>query len=196
MRRSAAFLFLILLAVGALTARAQVAASATTRQFSLTVGGMVSAFQPDFAGYWQPPSFQYPMPQAGPQPLFGVGAYVDVKLTRWVQLEGEARWLRYNQYYNIHQDNYLVGPRVPIARVWKATAYAKALGGYSKMNFDSGAGDSGRFTTVAFGGGLDVKLTRRISLRAVDVEYQYWPMWGNTSLSPYGASMGIGYRIF
>ena len=43
---------------------------------------------------------------------------------------------------------------------------------------------------------VDVKLTKRISLRAVDFEYQYWPLWGNSSLSPYGASMGIGYRVF
>ena len=57
-------------------------------------------------------------------------------------------------------------------------------------------GAHGRFTALAFGGGVDLKLTKRISLRAVDVEYQYWPLWGNSTLSPYGASMGIGYKIF
>jgi hypothetical protein len=43
---------------------------------------------------------------------------------------------------------------------------------------------------------VDVKLTRRISLRAVDVEYQYWPWWSNTALSPYGASVGMSYKVF
>jgi hypothetical protein len=62
------------------------------------------------------------------------------------------------------------------------------------MNFDSGV--TGRFTDIAFGGGADIPITRRISLRAIDVEYQYWPTWGNSTLSPYGASVGIGYRIF
>jgi hypothetical protein len=63
------------------------------------------------------------------------------------------------------------------------------------MHFDD-AGDHGRFTDIAFGGGADIKLTRRISLRAFDVEYQYWPAWGNSTLSPYGASMGVSYRVF
>jgi len=54
----------------------------------------------------------------------------------------------------------------------------------------------GRFTAFAFGGGVDVKLTKRLSFRALDAEYQYWPTWGNSTLSPYGASMGIGYKIF
>ena len=195
MRRSAALSIFVLLAAGAVGARAQAVPAAVTRQFSVTAGGMASLFQPDFAGYWSTKT-GYPLPQASPQPLFGVGAYVDVKLTRWVQVEAEGRWMRFNKYYGIAQDNYLIGPRLPVYRLGKATAYAKALGGYSTMNFDPTLGDHGRFTALAFGGGVDLKLTKRISLRAVDVEYQYWPTWGNTSLSPYGASMGIGYKIF
>lgn len=205
MRRSAALLFSILVAAGAISPRAQVVPSATARQVSITVGGMASIFQPDFVGGpggWtcaapcNPNYSTYsPVAQAGNQPLFGVGAYVDVKLTRWVQLEAEGRWQRFNQYQNIYQDNYLIGPRLPVYHFWKATVYGKALYGYSKMNFDS-IGDHGRFTDIAFGGGMDVKLSKRLSFRAVDVEYQYWPVWGNSTLSPYGASMGIGYRIF
>jgi hypothetical protein len=55
---------------------------------------------------------------------------------------------------------------------------------------------SGRFTTVAFGGGLDFKMTKRISVRAVDVEYQWWPDFLGSHISPYGASAGVSYRIF
>jgi len=63
------------------------------------------------------------------------------------------------------------------------------------MTFDT-FGDHGRFTDIAFGGGLDIKLTRKISLRAMDAEYHYWPSWGNTKLLPYGVSVGVGYKIF
>jgi opacity protein-like surface antigen len=195
MRRFAVLWFSILLAAGALSARAQVVASATARQFSITAGGMASIFQPDFEGDWQPPYFQYPVAGASPYPLFGAGAYVDVKFSRWVQLEAEGRWLRINQYGGISQDNYLIGPRIPVFHFLRSSVYAKALGGYAKMNFDS-LGDNGSFTDLAFGGGMDVKLTKRLSLRAVDFEYQYYPRWGNSSLSPYGASVGIGYKIF
>ena len=56
---------------------------------------------------------------------------------------------------------------------------------------------SSYYTDITFGGGVDLKLTRRLSLRAVDVEYHYWPNWAsNSSLSPYGASVGLGYKIF
>jgi hypothetical protein len=195
MKRFCSILFSILLFAGAVAASAQVVPSATGRQVSITVGGMASAFQPDFAGNWQPPTWQYPIAQGGPQPLFGVGAYVDVRLRRWVQFEAEGRWMRWNQYYGISQDNYLIGPRIPVYHFWKATVYGKALAGYSRMSFDP-AGDHNTFTDIAFGGGLDVKLTRKISIRAMDAEYHYWPYWGNTTLSPYGVSVGVGYRIF
>ena len=200
MRRFGAVLFSILLAAGAVAAGAQVVPSATGRQVSLSVGGMASIFQPDFAGEWQyelPCGSCYPAAQASNQPLFGAGAYVDLRLRRWVQIEAEGRWQRWNQYEGIHQDNYLIGPRLPLYRFGRATVYGKTLFGFSRMDFGyfSGYGH-GNFTDFAFGGGMDVKLTKRLSLRAADFEYQYYPKWSNSSLSPYGASVGIGYKIF
>jgi hypothetical protein len=202
MRRSSVLFVLLLLAAGAVQVRAQAVASAIGRQFSVTAGGMASIFQPDFTDdSWactqpcQSNSSWYPVAQNGTQPLLGVGTYVDVKFSRWVQIEAEGRWLRFHQYAGVNQDNYLIGPRVPLYQAGRSTVYAKALGGYSNMVFGAGNGD-GQFTALAFGGGLDLKLTKRISLRAADFEYQYWPSWGNSSLSPYGGSVGIGYRFF
>jgi hypothetical protein len=206
MRRFCVLFCSILLAAGAVASRAQAVPAATARHLSITAGGMASIFQPDFVYYsWVcsvpmqgatcPSNTWYPKAGASNQPLFGAGAYVDVKLTRWVQIEAEGRWQRFNQYGDVNQDNYLIGPRLPVYRFWRSNVYVKALAGYSKMNFDT-SGDHGKFTTLAFGGGMDVKLTKRLSFRAVDVEYQYWPTWGNSTLSPYGASMGIGYKIF
>jgi opacity protein-like surface antigen len=198
MKRFTAVLFSILLAAAVPSLRGQAIHSAASRQASITIGGTASIFQPDYEGAWtsQPSAgYYYPVAQAGSYPLFGAGAYVDVKFTRWVQIEAEGRWLRFNQFDGIYQDNYLIGPRVPIHRFGKATVYGKALIGDAKMHFDS-LGDHGEFTTLAFGGGVDYKLTKRFSIRALDAEYQYWPKWGNSTLSPYGASVGIGYKIF
>jgi len=208
MRRFGAVLISILLAAGAVFVRAQVVPAATGRQVSITAGGMVSIFQPDFEGDWtftctsscSPLSttttgYYSPSAAASSQPLIGAGAYVDVRLRRWFQIEAEGRWLRFNQYQGIHQDNYLIGPKIPVYHFRKATIYSKALAGFSRMQFDS-YGDNGQYTDFAFGGGMDVKLTKRFSLRAADVEYHYWPWWNNSSLSPYGASVGIGYKIF
>jgi hypothetical protein len=141
--------------------------------------------------------------QTGPYRLYGPGAYVDVKLTRWVQIEAEARWLRFNPYIDIREDNYMIGPRLPIERLRfkRATPYAKILVGNSRMNFEY---DSimEHYTDIAYGGGVDVKLTKRITLRAIDFEYQQWFGWPNISgtpnsiLSPYGGSVGVSYKIF
>ena len=118
-------------------------------------------------------------------------------MTRWIGVEAEARWLRQNSYVNIREDNYLIGPRVPIHEFKRlnATPYGKALVGLGRMNFEYNEA-YGRFTDVALGGGVDLKLTRRISVRACDFEYQLWPNWINGTLKPYGASAGIAYKIF
>jgi len=202
-------LFSILLVAGNISLRAQTVPSATTGRFSVVAGGTASVFQPDFidnSSGWTYICLQfcgtssavyefYPAAQNSKYPLFGAGAFVDLKFTRWIQLEAEARWLRFNQYEGAHQDHYLVGPRVPLRQFGKATVYAKALVGFGKMTFDS-LGDRGTFTAFAGGGGIDYKLTKKISIRAIDVEYQEWPKWGNSSVSPYGASVGISYKIY
>lgn len=181
--------FVALLAAAALSARAQVEPSAYAPQLSVTAGALASGFQPDYAGGF--------VAQAATNRLYGPGVYVDVKVTHWIQAEAEGRWLRYNQYLNINESNYLIGPRLPFPRlrVWRATPYAKVLIGLGKMNFEFNSA-TGSFTDVAYGGGVDIKVTRRISIRAIDFEYQQWPKWLNSSLYPYGASVGIGYKIF
>jgi opacity protein-like surface antigen len=167
--------------------------SATGRQLSLTAGGLGSVFQPDYEGYG--------IPEESTNRLYGIGAFVDAKFTHWVQIEAEGRWLRFNQLAGINEDNYLIGPRLPIHhfKFMRATPYGKVLAGYGRMNFENGIG-WGRFTDIAYGGGVDFKLTRRFSARG-DFEYQQWPRWseGTTTtynLFPYGVSVGIGYRIF
>ncbi len=189
MRRFAVVLFTCLLGTGAVTASAQVVPAATRSKLSLTVGGLGSMFQPDYAGLG--------MAQSGPNHLYGLGAYVDVKFSRWVQAEAEGRWLRFNQYLDINEDNYLIGPRVPIHTfsVLRATPYAKVLFGMGRMTFENDYA-WGRFSDIAYGGGVDLQVTRRISVRPFDFEYQQWPNWVNGTLHPYGVSVGIGYKVF
>jgi hypothetical protein len=200
----------LVLACAAFSANAQVEPAALAKRVSLDVGGMVSAFQPEFAGDWTPGFPTYPVGEASTYPSVGLGVYADIKFTHWVQIEAEGRWLRFNQdpnifedsNSNVHQDNYLIGPRVPLPHIWRASPYAKVLAGYSLMNLGlypgpcSACNVSGRFTDIAFGGGADVRVTRRINLRVIDFEYQYLPTWWNSSLRPYGASVGIAYRVF
>lgn len=198
MRKSIIALLSIVFAAGAVSVCAQVVPAAKKGLFSLTVGGMGSAFQPDYVGD--------NTVQASPYRLYGVGTYVDVRFTRWVQIEGEARWLRFNQFINIYQDNYLIGYRAPIHHFHflRMTPYGKALIGFAYMPIvypDENYMERGRFTDIAYGGGVDFELTRRFTAR-VDYELQEYPKFiqnsamQNQHLFPNGASVGIGYRIF
>lgn len=190
MRRIAVFVISCFLCAAAGSMRAQVVPTAYRGQLSLTAGGFASAFQPDYAGGG--------IPSSSPQWLLGFGAYADLHITRWIGLEAEARWMRENSFVGITEDNYLIGPRVPIHEFKRLglTPYGKALVGFGNMNYEYRQ-IYGRFTDIALGGGVDMKLGKRWVLRPADFEYQLWPNWyPNAVLKPYGVSAGIAYRIF
>jgi hypothetical protein len=187
---------LFLLAAAAYSAHGQVVPSAFAKGLSLTAGGEASVFQPDYTGVGVPAHASYS------HYLYGAGAFVDVKFTPWIQIEAEGRWLRFNETDGIFEDNYLIGPRLPIYRLhfWRATPYGKVLFGYGKLNFEDGAG-WGRYAQLAYGGGLDIKMSKRVDVRLPDFEYQQWLNWTegapkSYTLFPYGVSVGVSYRVF
>lgn len=162
--------------------RAQVVLAATGRTFHLSAGGRASAFQPDYAG--DPLAAQ-----TSPYRLYGVGAFVDAHFSRWLQIEAEGRWLHFNEYLGINQNSYLIGPRIAPYTFHKFTPYGKAL-----VGFGSGSFLTGPCLAIAYGGGVDYRLTRRFTARG-DFEYQRWHV-APDNLYPYGASVGLSYKIF
>lgn len=168
------------------TVRAQVAPAATRSGLSLSAGGEASAFQPDYA--------DGATAQTSPNRIYGIGAYVDMRFTRWVQIEAEGRWSRFNQYeldgQKNGEDTYQVGPRIPIHTYWGLTPYGKFLFGLGGGSFLGG-----HSTVLTYGGGVDYRLSKRFTLRAFDFEYQDWRV-DPTHLSPYGGSVGLSYKIF
>jgi hypothetical protein len=185
-RSTLAFLF-IACTVGVVAARGQVVPAATSSGFHVSAGALGSTFQPDYTGEG--------VAYVGPKRLYGTGAYVDLRFSRWVQVEAEGHWLRFNQYYppgtttGIDEDTYLIGPRVPIVTFHRITPYGKFLVGLGRGSFLDGS-----TFVLDYGGGVDVRLTRRFTLRAIDFEYQQWRV--NPILYPYGGSVGISYKIF
>lgn len=187
MKRSV-FVFFVFSLVAAVAAKGQAVETANARQFTISAGGMGSVFWPnDGSSPAYGNSADY---------LLGLGTYVDLHFTHWFQVEGEARWLRFHQYSGEHQDNYLIGPKVPIKRFGSAQVYGKALIGLGRMTFPNKYG-YGTFTALAFGGGVDYRLSRKLTFRAADFEYQDWPDFlPNFNIHPYGVSMGMSYRVF
>ncbi len=182
MKRTIEICFCILLLSFASCTYGQVVPAAVGHEPNLTVGGFGSLFQPDYAGNF--------VAQQSPNPLLGIGAYVDYKVNRWVVVESEGRWLRFNQYQpGINEDNYLIGLKVPIKNIDRFTPYGKFL-----VGLGSGGFLNGHSTVLALGGGLDYRLSKRFTLRAFDFEYQEWLI--TPTLHPYGGSVGLGYKIF
>jgi hypothetical protein len=164
----------------ALPAVAQTVPDAYGRRNALAAGAMMYAAQPNYAGN--------SIAEASPYKLFGYGAFVDYRMRRWLQIEGEARWMNFNKYENINESNYLVGIRDPLHTWGRYTPYAKVLIGW-------GSGDflSGRAEDIAYGGGLDYRLNKKLSLR-VDFEQQRWRT--TPVLHPYVGGVGVVYKIF
>ena len=188
MIRSAFVLFALCHA--AVSVRAQVVESAAIRPFNINVGGTASAFSPNIAGLGQKPYFI----DAPANYLLGLGTYADFHFSHWVQIEGEARWLRLNQQNSEFEDQYLIGPKVPLLQMGRANVYGKAMIGLGKLRFSGG---HAYCTALAFGGGIDYRLSRKVSLRAVDFEFQDWPKFlDKASSRPYGVSVGMSYRVF
>jgi opacity protein-like surface antigen len=168
------------------SARAQVVPSANGSEFQLTVGALGSVLQPDFSysNFIGTP----------PNRVYGVGTYIDFRLSRWIQPEAEARWSEFNTAgEGNREDTYLGGLRVPIHVFHKmhATPYGKFLIGWGR---GSGFLNPPSTLAMAYGGGLDLRVTKRITLRAIDFEYQQWRV--KPTLFPYEGSVGLSYRIF
>jgi len=208
----AALLYLSCAALATSSLRAQAVPSAYAREFSLTAGATFSVFQPDYLGGNSAAS--------NGQSLFygvdGPGGFVDLRFRRWLQFEVEARSMRFNvrsasaSPLNVNvvpEDNYLAGPRIPF-RYGRFTPYAKVLGGVGVSNLQNAhqlAGNSVTGMALAYGGGTDYRLSKHLSLRLVDFEFQQWflsaPATSTSAgksftIQPYGASFGVSYKIF
>jgi len=187
MKKSILIVFCVASSLAIVSARAQVVPAATSSSFRLSAGALGSLAQPDYEGTFEAAT--------SPNRIYGPGAYVDVHFSRWVQIEGEARWLRLNQFKPIYlpegngETTYLIGPRIPIGTFHRVTPYGKFLVGLGSASFING-----NTFVLAYGGGVDVRLSHRFTLRAVDFEYQQWRV--TPTLYPYGGSVGISYRIF
>lgn len=142
----------------------------------LVGGAFVSSYSPDY----------------GANRLDGIGGFLDLNLRGHLGAEGEVRFLRWNQTYDVHEDNYELGPRYRW-RFGRWEPYGKFMIGNGQFNFPFSYGHGGYLMLVP-GAGLDVHYHRFI-VRG-DYEYQHWTNFQNSTLSPDGFSVGIGYRIF
>jgi hypothetical protein len=132
--------------------------------------------------------------QYGQRKMAGISAFVDADTKRRLGIEAEGRWLEYNQTANVHAETYSIGGRYHFD-LGRFQPYAKGLVGFGDFNFPYNYA-RGRYLVVTAGGGLDFHWTRRIYVRAVDVEYQDWPQFTFGNMNSLGVSAGLRVRIF
>ena len=142
----------------------------------LVAGGFVSSYSPDY----------------GPSRLDGLGGWLDLNLHGHLGAEGEIRYLRFHQTYDVHEDNYELGLRYRW-RFGRWEPYGKFMVGNGQFNFPFSYGHGGYLMLVP-GAGVDFHY-HRFTVRG-DYEYQHWTNFQNSTLSPDGISVGLGYRIF
>lgn len=169
-----------------MAASGQVAPAASRGSASFSAGATIAAFRPY-------PNSQQTLPGYPDRLLPGASVFLDLNLSKWWGIEAKGQWLRFHEFAQVHEDTYLIGPRVlfPVGR-WRI--FGKALYGFGQFSFPYGYAQEQDWV-LAFGGGADYRLTPRISAR-MDGEFQRWPNFQNKGLVPYGASAGVAYRIF
>jgi hypothetical protein len=176
--RLAAVLVLAIFSVGPRIAQAQVLAPGDQGGLIVSAGAMGS-------GYY----LQY-----GQRKMLGIAAIVDADTKRRFGIEAEGRWLEFHQTANVHVETYSAGVRYHFD-VGRFAPYAKALVGAGNFNFPYNYA-YGRYLVVTAGGGLDFRWTPRITVRAVDFEYQDWPNFTFGNMNSFGLNAGLRVRIF
>jgi hypothetical protein len=176
--RMAAVLVLAILCAAPHIAQAQVQAPGDEGGFILSAGATGS-------GYY----LQY-----GQRKMAGITAFVDADTIRHFGIEAEGRWLEFHQTANVHAETYSIGGRYHFD-VGRFAPYAKGLVGSGDFNFPYNYA-YGRYLVVTAGGGLDFRWTRRITVRAVDIEYQDWPNFTFGNMNSLGVNAGLRVRIF
>jgi opacity protein-like surface antigen len=98
-------------------------------------------------------------------------------------------------FTNANQHSFLFGPRVTYRSGDRFTPFGHALFGGAAGKLDAfGFGISETTFAMAFGGGLDVRLTDRIAVRAAQIDYLQTRFGGDRQNS-YRLGAGIVFRL-
>lgn len=135
-------------------------------------------------------------PDYGPKDIQGITLYADYDLLKFIGIEADIHRVSIITPTDLGEDSYLLGPRFYF-RKYRFKPYAKAMAGIGRLNFQTpyySPASSSTFGIYALGGGVDIAVTRRINIRAIDFEVQKWPGYGK-GLTPTAITFGVAYRF-
>ena len=162
-------------------ARAQALPTATARG-SLQVGAGYTIAEPDY----------------GQQSIKGATIFADYDFGTHIGIEADAHIVAFVTPLDLAENSYLIGPRF-ILPVKRFSIYAKGLLGYGDLVIqeqqDNIGHPGGFYFAFSVGGGVEYHATQHITIRAIDLEYQKWPNYGNGGITPTVYTFGAAYRF-
>jgi hypothetical protein len=135
-------------------------------------------------------------PDYGQRNVQGFSIFGDIDFRHHLGIEGDIHRASMITPTRIGVDSYLLGPRY-VYHYKRFSPSAKVLFGVGrfKYKFENSPQTAYTYKIYALGGGLDIRATRRIVVRAVDFEYQKWPGYPPTGLTPFNFSCGAAYAF-
>jgi len=142
--------------------------------------------------------FSFAQPDYEPKTIMGYSIYGDYDFTAHFGIEGDIHMINVITPTDIAENSYLLGPRY-VFHKGRFHPYAKALLGLGVFTFQptfpTSPTSSSTHKMYAFGGGLDFAAKRRLNVRAFDLEYQRWPGFGASGLTPLVITVGAAYNF-
>jgi Outer membrane protein beta-barrel domain len=147
--------------------------------------------------------FTFATPDYGQSKIQGFTGFADLDLKHRLGIELEYHDISIITPTDIGENTLLLGLRYSLYRKGRINAYAKGLGGLGWFSYQDGTyhydQHTDTFGAYAIGGGVEIKATEHINVRAFDFEAQKWPGYftpgfPNTGgISPYVSTFGVAY---
>jgi hypothetical protein len=131
--------------------------------------------------------------------ISGITGFATFDFTAHLGVEADIHMLNVITPNDFVEKSYLLGVRY----VWhrgRLDPYIRLSGGIGQSSIQQPSnvyaqGTPGTYLAYAGAGGLDIRLTRHINLRAIEFEYQKWPNFPADGLSPTMLTCGAAYRF-
>jgi opacity protein-like surface antigen len=146
----------------------------------LQIGGGYTLVQPDYTQ----------------NNIQGITGFADFDFRPHFGVEAEYHYVSIVTPHDLGENSVYVGPRFVYPR-GRLSIYGKAMVGIGTISIqeaqDNPEGGAGSYFSYAIGGGIDIRVTKHIVVRAIDAEYQHWNY--QTGLTPIAYTVGAAYRF-
>lgn len=148
--------------------------------------------------------FSFAKPDYGSVYVKGFTVYGDATLYHRIGVEADVHYNSVRTPTDIGENTFMVGPTVSLVHEGWMNFYAKALGGFGRFQYQEGTFSSPNpnspphtdtVAAYAIGGGIDLRASKHVNIRAVDIEQQWWPGYGAHGLAPFVTTFGAAYTF-